>query len=235
MFDTNILKVLEPYKVICVSWKFLDEAECHVKALPDYRGYKAGVLDDKHLISEIWDVLDKADIVIAHHGDSFDIKMLNARFLANGYNAPSAYKTIDTRKVAKKYFRFASNSLNELAQYLGEGRKASTGGFDLWDGCINGDLSQWAKMKKYNIQDVKLLERVYLRLRPFMQDHPNLNVIANPNGIDEHDTSCPACLGHNVQRRGFAITRTGRKQRFQCNDCGVWSSGPYEKAQIVLR
>jgi hypothetical protein len=73
---------------------------------------------------------------------------------------------------------------------------------------------------------------VYLRLRPFMNNHPNLNVIANPNDPHAH---CPACLGNDLQKRGFVITRTGRKQRFQCNDCGVWSSGPYEKAHVALR
>lgn len=232
MFEANILKVLEPSKIICVAWKFLDEDKINVKALPDYKGYKAGVLDDTALVKEIWGVLDKADVVIAHNGDSFDVKKLNSRFIIHHMRAPSAYKTIDTKKVAKKYFRFDSNSLDNLGVFLEEGRKESTGGFDLWDQCMAGNPASWAKMKKYNVRDIDLLERVYLRLRPFMENHPNLNVIAHPN---DHDESCPACLSHNLQKRGFTITRTGRKQRFQCNDCGVWSSGPYEKANIALR
>jgi hypothetical protein len=232
MWDTNILKVLEPSKIICVAWKWLDDNEVTVKALPDYRGYKPGVIDDLALVKEVWSVLDKADVVIAHNGDSFDIKKLNSRFIMHNMRAPSAYVTIDTRKVAKKYFRFDSNALNEIGQYLGEGKKESTGGFDLWDECMKGLPLAWAKMKKYNVRDITLLERIYLRLRPFMNNHPNLNVIAHPNDHSEH---CPACLSANLQKRGFVITRTGRKQRFQCNDCGTWSSGPYEKANIALR
>lgn len=232
MWDANILKVLEPSKIICVAWQWLDKPDVYVKALPDYKGYKPGVIDDLALIKEIWKVLDEADVVIAHNGDSFDVKKLNSRFLFHNMQAPSAYVTIDTRKVAKKHFRFDSNALNEIGQYLGEGKKESTGGFDLWDECIRGIPAAWAKMKKYNVRDITLLERVYLRLRPFMTNHPNLNVIANP-GADH--MNCPACLGDHLQKRGFSITRTGRKQRFQCGDCGVWSSGAYEKANVILQ
>jgi len=191
---------------------------------------KKGKVDDLELVLHIFELLDQADVVIAHHGDAFDIKKINARFAFYGLGAPSFYQTIDTKKVAFRYFRFDSNKLNELGQYLGEGKKAPTGGFDLWDDCLKDDPKAWAKMKKYNIQDVDLLERIYLRLRPFMTNHPNLNVIA-----DKKHLSCPTCLSDNVLKRGFAITRAGSKQRFQCGDCGSWSSGPITKANITLR
>jgi len=34
-----------------------------------------------------------------------------------------------------------------------------------------------------------------------------------------------AVIGHN-SGRGFTRTRTTKRQRFQCNDCGSWSSKP---------
>jgi len=229
-YQQNVLKVLQPSKIISVAWKWAHEDFIHCKALPDYRGYKPGVLNDFKLVQEVWKVLDRADIVVAHHGDSFDIKKLNARFVAYNLNAPTIYQTIDTRKVAFKHFRFDSNSLNDLGQYLGEGKKVETGGFDLWVKCIAGDADAWEKMKIYNVQDVELLHRIYLRLRPFMTNHPNMNIIAG-----EKDLSCHVCLSHNIQKRGFSITHMGRKQRYQCRDCGSWSSGPYQRANVALR
>lgn len=240
VYEQNLLKILEPSKIICVSWRWIPPTgrfrelnhNVGVKALPDFPGYKAGVLDDKRLVKFIWDLLDQADVVIAHNGDSFDVKKLNARFIYYNLNAPSAYKTVDTRKVAKKHFRFDNNKLDVLGDYLGEGRKVSTGGFDLWDDCINGVMKAWRKMKRYNIRDITLLERVYLRLRPFMDNHPNLNVIVE-DGVKHDAFSCPACLSKNTSKRGFSITRTGRYQRYQCNDCGTWSSGGYKRAKEV--
>lgn len=221
--------MLEPSKIISVAWKELHAKETKVKSIYDYPNYKKGFIDDKKLVEEVWDVLDKADIVIAHHGDAFDIKKLNSRFIYHGLNAPSAYKTIDTKKVASKYFKFDSNSLSNLGVYLKEGDKISNGGFNLWVQCIAGDKKAWDRMKEYNQQDVVLLERIYLRLRPFMENHPNLNIVANVS-----DQSCPSCLSKKLTKRGFSMTKTTKRQRFQCTDCGSWSSGPYEKIKSML-
>lgn len=118
MFDTNILKVLEPSKIISVAWKELEVDNLTVKCVADYKGYKKGELDDEKLVREVWEILDRADVVIAHHGDAFDIKKLCTRFVFYGLSAPSAYKSVDTKKVASKYFKFESNSLNNLGVYL---------------------------------------------------------------------------------------------------------------------
>lgn len=234
MYEQNVLKVIAPSKIIGAAWKWLGEAGMHSRTLPDYRGYRAGQLDDQKLVEELHSILDQADVVVAHNGDSFDVKKINARFVFYGLNAPSAYKTVDTLKVAKKYFRFDANNLNAITHYLGEGGKVNTGGFDLWVKCMAGDMPAWNKMKRYNEHDVKLLERVYLRLRPFMANHPNMNLFAAPNKKLEY--ACPTCRSIDVQRRGTLPTRTGLYQRYQCNTCGSWSSGPYQKAKgVALR
>lgn len=229
-FDANVLKIIESSKVISVAWKELSDAKVTVKALPDYKGYKKGVIDDKQLVDEIWHVLDNSDIVVAHNGNSFDFKRLNARFVYHGLTAPSTYKAIDTLTLAKRQFKFDSNSLNNLGQYLNLGSKISNGGFSLWTSCIeDGDPEAWKLMKEYNAQDVVLLEKVYLALRPFMSNHPNTNSI-----VDNPGMNCPTCQSDKVAKRGFSITRTGRRQRYQCGDCGSWSTGSLEKIKAPI-
>lgn len=223
-YQTNVLRIMEPSKIISVAWKILGQKQVACRALPDYEGYTPHIVDDEKLIRDTWHVLDEADVVIAHHGDAFDLKKLNARFVYYGLSAPAYFKSIDTRKAAKKHFKFDSNKLDDLGMYLGEGQKEETGGFSLWLKCMAGDKQSWDKMKRYNIRDVDLLERIYLRLRPFMDNHPNLNVVSGAKIM-----ACGSCLSENIQKRGFSFTQAGRKQRFQCNDCGSWSSGPYEK------
>lgn len=230
-YEQNVLAVLEPVKIICAAWKQLSEKKVSCKSLPDYDGYKGGVVDDTKLVLELWDVLDRADIILGHNLDSFDIKVINARFIAHGLNAPSDYKSVDTLKAAKKYFKFNNNTLNELGKYLKEGQKAPTGGFDTWLKCMAGEKVSWDRMVKYNIQDVLLLERVYLRLRPFMANHPNLNLITPDKAKKTGEHLCGSCQSSDTVKRGFAITKAGRYQRWQCNNCGSWSSGLYERVQ----
>lgn len=225
-YDQNVLKVLQPSQIISVAWKWLGEKTVHVKTIYDYSSYKNGIVNDVDLIKDVWKVLDEADVIIGHHSDSFDLKKLNARFVINGLNAPSFYETVDTKKVASRKFLFDSNSLNSLGQYLGVGQKVNNGGFDLWLRCIAGEKTAWDLMKKYNVMDVVLLEKVYLKLRSFMTNHPSLPLIAN---FDKSIECCQTCMSNNITRRGFSLTKTGRKQRYQCSDCGSWSVGPFKK------
>lgn len=229
-YDANVLKIIEPTKIISVAWKELHDDGVTVRCLADYKGYKKGILDDKPLIKEIWDVLDKADVLIAHNGNSFDFKKLNSRFVVHGLSSPSLYQTIDTLALAKKYFRFDSNSLDNLGSTLGLGQKIVNGGFSLWTRCMAGDPDAWKLMKEYNAQDVVLLEKVYLTLRPFERRHPDLNLLSG----NKEDISCGTCLSKNVQKRGFSLTKTGRKQRHQCSDCGSWSLGSFERTRVSV-
>lgn len=216
-FKQNVIEIDRDWYMISFAYKWLGEKKTHVLALPDYKTYKKNPEDDSELMRALWELVDEADVVIAHNGDAFDIKKMNARFILNGLNKPSFYQTVDTLKVARRYFKFASNKLDNLGEFLGLGRKVQTGGFELWLGCMNGDMKAWKKMCRYNKQDVVLLEKVYLALRPWMDNHPNVGLVDNVSGV------CPICGSKELQKRGFAHTRVSVYQRYQCKGCHGWS------------
>lgn len=213
------------FKFVDVDWhvmswsaKWLNDKKIMVKALPDYPLYKRDPDNDKELLKNIWALLDEADIVVGHNAQKFDCKKLNARFIANGMPPPSPYKIVDTLLVAKRYFSFTSNRLDTIGRILGLGEKIDTGGFDLWKKCLEGDKKAWKKMCEYNKQDVILLEKVYLKLRPYMQNHPNINI------SESIDTArCPCCGSEDLVRRGYAYTNMGKFARVCCNKCSKWS------------
>lgn len=65
----------------------------------------------KKCLTALRDLLDEADIVIAHNGDKFDIRRLNTFFLKEGVEPPSPSDSIDTLKVARAQFGFMYNRL----------------------------------------------------------------------------------------------------------------------------
>jgi len=184
------------------------------KSLPDYPGYVAGSYDDAHLVADLHKLLDAADIVVAHNGDDFDLRVCRARFIFHGMLPPAPYKTVDTKKVAKRVARFNSNRLDDLGFQLIGDRKIKTD-FDLWKGCIDGEKTAWNKMVRYNKKDVVLLEKLYLRLLPWITTHPN-------RGLLDSKAKCPKCGSNSVHARGYSISNSRRYQRFQCNKCGGW-------------
>jgi DNA polymerase elongation subunit (family B) len=173
--------------------------------------------DDCRIVETLWHLLNQADIVIAHNGERFDIPRIRSRFLVHGLPPTTHYSQIDTLKVAKKEFGFSSNKLDYLAQMLGIDGKIVTG-LDLWVRCMQGDEVALKQMELYNRHDVEILEDVYMRLRPYIKSHPNLNLYN-----EDLEASCPSCGGKDLAYGGYYYTQTGKYQAYACRDCGAIS------------
>lgn len=218
-YEQNVIEFDKEWHILSFAYKWLGERNTHVVALPDFPTlYKENPENDLLVVGELHKLFDEADIVIAHNGDSFDQKKVHARFIYHDMTPPSPYAQIDTKKVARKYFAFNSNKLGDLGQHLGLGEKVDTGGFELWKGCMNGDTSSWNKMKKYNKQDVRLLEQIYLKMRPWISTHPPINT------IEQSPDACPKCGSTELMKQGTRKTTSfSVYQRYTCKRCGGWA------------
>lgn len=170
--------------------------------------------DDSRITRSMWYLFNEADIVLAHNGSRFDVPKLNSRFLLNGLMPPTPYKQIDTLQVARKEFGFSSNKLDALAGYLNIEHKSDTN-FNLWKRCLAGEQEALDYMLAYNIKDVEILEKVYLRLRPWIKNHPNVSLY-----LENEDETCPHCGSINVADTGtFSYTNVSKFSNIRCLDC----------------
>jgi hypothetical protein len=215
-------------QIISFAWKWLGEKKVNVLALPMLDTYKKAPDNNHGLILKLHALMSEADIVVGHNVVEFDDKMANAEFIAHGLKPPSPHRTIDTLKIARDKFRFNSNKLGDLGKKLGLGAKVHTGGFELWAGCLRGDVKAWAKMMAYNIGDVALLERVYLKLRPWITSGPSIAVLKGTPG-------CPRCGSKNLIFRGRRLVGGSIKRGFSCKDCGAWPWGIFSKGAWQFR
>lgn len=213
-------------QIISVAWKWLDEKEIHCLSLPNLPTYKKNPDDNRGLIIKLHELFCQADIVVGHNVDSFDDPMSNAAFLLHGLKPPPPHRSVDTLKFARHKFRFNSNKLGDLGKHLKIGAKVQTGGFDLWEGCLRGDPKSWARMALYNIGDVALLEKVYLKMRPWMANHPSMLFSVG-------DFGCPVCRSKKYEGRGTARFSGGYRHRFKClaPTCGKWFRGAIVKRE----
>ena len=198
--------------ILMFSYKWAHERTVKTCCLPDFPRYKRHKHDDKDLCGVLHRLMDDADIICAHNGDAFDIKKINSRLITNGFTPPSHFKTIDTLKAARRAFKFDSNKLDNIGRYLNEGRKIPNTGAALWRGCVNGDPKSWRIMRRYGKQDTDLLARVYERIKPWMPNHPNLNLYTG-------QSNCPTCQSSRVKRKGMQYLRSTVRQRMLCLDC----------------
>lgn len=221
----NMSMVKADWFMLTWSAKWLFEDEVFADRLTPE---EVKVQDDSRIVKSMWELINEADVVIAHNGLKFDIKRLNTRFLIHGLNPPMPYQVIDTLIHCRRQFNITSNKLDYIGKFLGLGKKFDTGGFELWDACMNGDPAALEKMEVYNIQDVRLLEAVYLKIRPYIKPHPNMGLF-----IEDNISCCPTCSSTQLTWGGSYATYANVFDAFRCNNCGA--VGRSRKSNIPIR
>lgn len=206
--------------IVCASWRYLGEKEVYSVSVLDGGGTEA--IPDLGILKTVAKVFNNCDAVVAHRGDKFDVPWVMARTVIAGLPPPRPIIQIDTLKIAKARFLFNANSLDYLAQLLGVGKKIQTH-YDLWPACMKGDVKAINDMVRYNRQDVRVLERVYLRLRPFVPPKVNFALWAAEEGVAGR--TCPTCNAESLICKGSSYTRTGIRRAFRCKaaGCHAWS------------
>ena len=202
-----LARLIDSSEVMCWSAKWLGEKEMM------FDSYHLS--SNKNMLKRIHALLSEADAVVTYNGNRFDIPVLNKEFLLYGLKPPAPYKKIDLYTTTKRQFRFVSNKLDYICEQLGLGNKIETD-FKLWVDCMNHDAGAWEKMEGYNRHDVILLEKLYMLLLPWVENHPNHGMYADGKLV------CPNCGGDHIQKRGFSFAKALKYIRFQCQGCGRW-------------
>lgn len=215
LFDQNIglNQVLQESTVLSWSAKWYKDDNVMYEDVSKQKNFR----DDKTILKNLWKLLDEADIVVGHNARSFDVKVVNARFIINGMKPPSGYKVMDTRTMAKRHFRFLSNKLQYLTDSLCSDYKklshAKFSGFSLWSECLKGNKDAWAEMKEYNEMDVLSLEELFERLLPW----ESASIFDMYNGDYDKCT----CGLSSFKKSGFHITNSSKFQKYKCKNCGA--------------
>lgn len=231
--NVGLNQVLSEGYVLCYAAKWLGTKNVFLDALPFYKDYKNKKFkeNDYNVVRSLWNLLDQADIVIAHNAARFDVPLMNSRFVFWGMTPPSPYKVVDTLLIARGVFKFPSNSLDSLGAYLKVGRKIHNTGMDLWNRCIDRDKEAWKEMLEYNDGDVVLLEKVYMKLRAWDKKAPNVAVYT-----DDTTARCTVCGSEDLIAGSFPVyTNLSSFASYSCNNCGHWNRGRSNNFSLLKR
>jgi len=235
LFNQNIGHdaILHDWWMICAAWRWHGTKKIEtVSVLDDPERFAEDHTDDYEVTRRLHEVLSKADVLVGHNGDNFDLKKFNARAVYHGFDPLPPIATVDTLKVARKHFKISSNRLDYLGTFFGVGQKVSTPK-GLWLRALDGDKKAIKTMVNYNKGDIRLLNDVYDKLLPWMDKHPNRNLFLDDEGLA---MVCPKCGSHNLTKQGTRIsTRLGTRQQYKCGDCGGWSTTGETETSAVMR
>ena len=204
--------IIKERQIICVSYKW--EGKDKVYTI-DWGSNQC----DKKILRKFIPILDKADEIIAHNGDSFDIKWIKGRAMKHRMMMQPQYNTVDTLKMArgKHGGSFNSNKLEYLAKFLDVPHKKADIGFDTWKKILLYKCEDSLKeMIMYCEQDIRTLEEVWKILRQYTPHHTHEAVLQG-----EEKWQCPTCTSTNIRKHDSAVTATGTiRYVMRCKNCG---------------
>lgn len=208
--NIGVAQVIQPGGMVSFAARWVGEPKRNAVFYSTFHDGRQSMLD------ALWELHDEADALLSWNGAGFDTKHAATEFLLAGMSPPSPSKEIDLMRASKRRFKFLSNKLDFVSQEMGLPGKVSHEGFGLWLKIMAGDAKAWERFRRYNLQDVHLLIDLYDRMLPWINGHPNVNLHGGEG--------CPKCGGRRLQARGTRKTLVGLYQRYQCQDCGSWSS-----------
>lgn len=211
----SIDSIIKDWYMISAAWKSLGEKTVHsVTAAKPHDDYQA--------VKTLHKALSKADVIVGHNLDKFDMKKFNSRVIYHRLPPLPQIPTVDTVKEVKRVATFTSHKLDYLSKILNNKRKIHVD-YQLWLDVMNGSKKALKTMVAYNKVDVLRDEELYLILLPYMKNHPHVGVM---QGKDRR-ISCNKCGSTNVKRNGVRITASGlKRQEIQCQDCGGYHRIP---------
>lgn len=210
--------------ILCVSWKFAGYKKVHTVSIVDSPTFKKDPTNDKWVVRRACEEISKADMWVTWYGLRFDIPYLQSRLLAHRLKPMPPIPHVDAWRIARYKLKLNSNRLASVTAFLGLENKTPLNG-PIWIKAMAGHKPSIRYVVKHCEQDVRVLEQVYDQIKSLSTTHPNINLVAGKGD------ACPTCGDKRIVKRGFSIARTVRSQRYQCQSCGSWCSGPAEKRE----
>lgn len=228
VYDTNVVKILREPFIIGIGWKFLGGKETFYKDITDFPLYKRDRFSDKELIEYFKDnVIEKAEIFIGHNSKKFDWKWIMGRYATHKIEPPTEKRQIDTYQVCKNNFKFPYYSLKYLLEKFNLPRKIQNDGIELWVDCVENNIKErWQEMEDYCKGDVIGTEALYLRIRPFIKNHPSVpQLLENMTVENGKLMNCKKCGSDQLVKAGFNYSNRATHRSYKCLNCGARPNG----------
>lgn len=157
----------------------------------------------------------------ASHNSRFDQPVVEGRLIQHGLRPLPPKPHIDLWKLARTKLghRRQGHRLQAWQDRLGLRVDKTPVKASVWIAARHGDKNALQYIYDHCRQDVRVLEEVYTRMRPWVENQPAWGLFTHEDGV------CPSCGSEDVYREGFKVALTRVYQQWSCKACGRWWRG----------
>lgn len=202
--------------VLCVGLKTVGKRKVDVLSVADYPAYRTDTTNDKDLVRAVRDRLADADAWVTWYGKGYDVPMLNTRLLYHGLAPLPPIPHIDCWQTARHRLKLTSNRLNAVQGFFGLKTAKSPVEGTTWVKAIAGNRSALRYIEEHCRKDVLVLEEAYEKIKPLIDNHPNLNFLKG------RTNRCPNCNSKKLSPDRRIVSGQSVYQLYKCGGCGKW-------------
>lgn len=134
----------------------------------DYSEWIEDGLNDCRLTADLLAAMESVDIVYAHNGVQYDVPWLRTRALRWGLPPVEPRKIIDPVLVARKNFRLHSNTLDNIARFIGASNEKNHVDLEYWmKAFANRDKQSMDYIVDHCQRDILVLAEVAREIRAY--------------------------------------------------------------------
>lgn len=201
--------------LLCIGYKIDGEKKAHVLDIRDYPGKTFD--DDSQLLKAFEKIQSRAEIIVHHFGDFYDLPFLRTRRLIAGLKPLPEGVSVDTWRIARKKLKFKSNRLERILTVLGCPFKKTSLDINLWAKARWGSNKALDYIVHHCKMDILVLEWVYNRIKSSWPSHPT--------AYRAGDNGCKVCGKGKMLSNGIRPTQQKVYRRLVCSNCGFTDKG----------
>ncbi len=131
--------------------------------------------DEKEILTKLVSRLEKFDVIVTWNGRSFDIPFLTTRLLSHSLDPRPVIgkRHVDLNEVVKSRLRLTFTYLDHVCDFFGIPKKKGPMGMEvpqLYVKALEGDAKAFRSIREHCLDDLQATRRVYLRLKPLLED-----------------------------------------------------------------
>lgn len=204
--------------IMVISYKWLGEKKVHTITRKDKDIWVKDFANDKEICREFAKIVEEADMVVGWNSKSFDWRFLQTRMLYHRLGVLPPVPHEDGLLTARRSLKMR-RSLENIGKFFGlKTEKEKMDLHKVWFPAACGDPVALKQVIKRCESDVLLLEEAHKLIAPLSKTHPNVCI------TDGQAEGCPLCKSKRLHKRGRIVALRHYRERFQCQDCGRWST-----------
>lgn len=205
--------IIDERGIICIGYKWEKEKRAQCLTWDENQ-------DDRAMLEEFCNIMSRADEIVFHNGDRFDLPWIRSRAMMHGLPPWSEPKSVDTLQWSRRKFYFNSNRLDYLGEILTGGGKIKTE-YGMWkDILLKQCPKALQKMVRYCKRDVVKLQEVYERLAAYVPAKTHASVLNGGDKWTSPYVDCPE-KAKAVKVSKTNVTARGTVQyQMQCKTTG---------------